>query len=124
MFSGAFAAIVLLDTITPKEAGAVAEAQEVRISYSTSAGATCVQDGNSLVFSFRDGGEIITTSQRNFGARLESNNCVVSGFVEVYLAEVDEPCVLVVELLGTEPKEFDVSMTGNPGFSQRVPPCK
>lgn len=97
LFSGAFAAIILLDTVSPKELGSTAEQQEVRIWYPV--GETgCPVDPGSIVFSFRNGGEIITTLDSGFHLNSTPTECAIVGFVDVYVSEIDDPCLLVAEL--------------------------
>ncbi|MFN3627939.1 MAG: hypothetical protein ACK4S3_08680, partial [Parvibaculum sp.] len=98
LFSGAFAAIILLDTVSPKELGSVAEQQEVRISYSKG-DLACPADPGAIVFSFLNGGDIVTTLN-GFGLQSTSTECAIVGFVDVYATEIDEPCILVAEFAG------------------------
>ncbi len=109
LFSGAFAAIILLDTVSPKELGSVAEQQEVRIYY-PNGGTACPADPGALVFSFRNGGDIVTTLD---GFRLQSgpSECAIVGLVDVFVSEIDEPCLLVAELAGPAPT-IRVSVSG------------
>lgn len=109
LFSGAFAAIILLDTVSPKELGSVAEQQEVRIWYPNRENA-CPADPGALVFSFRNGGEIVTTLD---GFRLQSGpaECAIVGLVDVFVNEIDEPCLLITEFAGPVPK-IHVSVSG------------
>jgi hypothetical protein len=110
LFSSAFAAIILLDTVSPKEIGSVAELQEVRISYP--AGETpCSTDPDALVFSFRNGGEIVTTLNKDFEFASTEAECVIAKLVEVHIDEIDEPCILIAELARPIP-EISVSVSG------------
>ena len=114
MFSGAFAAIVLLDTITPKQMGIRPSSQEIRITYSVAGGAKCPDkaDGDAVVFSFLDGGNPQSTIDKGFQSNLVGQNCVISGFLNVYYPDFKEPCVLSV-IGGPPPAAIRVEVTGS-----------
>lgn len=123
MFSGAFAAIVLLDTITPKHMGLPSTAQEVRLIFPIQGGTVCpnADDGNALIFSFLDGGEPQSTIDKDFRATVIGNRCVVTGFLDIYFKNIEDPCILVT-LPGKPPDRIDVEVTGV-GYAASPPSC-
>lgn len=122
LFSSAFAAILLLDAVTPKETGMAAEAQAVRIEYSHIEG-KCPNDPDAVILMFRDSGEWVSTQDSNLSASANGNTCVMTGAMKLFLAEEPtDACILITELSPPDPEEFSVMITGL-GFQEQVKTC-
>jgi hypothetical protein len=115
MFSGAFAAIVLVDAVTPKQILRPILNEPVELSYEKSNKYACPADGSAIVFSFRDGNDVRSTLKENFQVNDTGSRCTISGTLSMDLTgEPEKPCVTIFELRGAEPPKIDVDITGLP----------
>lgn len=114
MFSGAFAAIVLLDAISPKEVGVEPSTQELSMTFQLQSG-NCPTDTEAIVLRFEEGGDIKNTLENQFkfsNIQQSGQSCVFSGLVEVYTNEISNACFLTAELIGPDPTGVTVEVTG------------
>lgn len=114
MFSGAFAAIVLLDAISPKEVGNEPSTQELSMTFQSQSG-NCPTDTGAVVLRFEEGGDIKNTLENQFkfsNIQQTGQSCIFSGPVEVYTNEISNVCFLIAELIGPDLTFVEVEVTG------------
>ena len=124
MFCGAFAAIVLLDTTSPKYLGLLSAPQDVRITFPKSTAFGCPEhgDGNSLVFAFTSGGDEVTTFDQEFDVTEIGDDCQIAGSVQTFSSDVQGACLLTV-LPGVDLSSVRVQMAGSASYSGTPASC-
>lgn len=125
LFAGSFAAILIIDSVTPKELAGVGELELIEIEYDAPAGSFVdCDDPGAVVFSFEDdtGERFNTLDQGGFAASRNGTRCKVLGVIgNVALTGPPEnPRALVVEfdpsVTGGQPQEIDVTVGGRYQF--------
>lgn len=126
LFSGSFAAILLIDALTPKEIGSTATSQRIEIQYPKPAKAECPADSGAIVLAFKDGGTPVSTLSGSFSVKEHDDQCIVSGFLNGFLeSRPEDPCIVVAEYPGGAPSSVKVSIASI-GFNREIAPdgCK